>query len=162
MFHSLSSRAAVLALALCIVGCRSYRLVQPITCESVLRLELGQREDLVRKLIGEPVSTFAPWWNLADGTKPEAAASYGPTETPDGNFDIWDEMYVYYINKRLVAVSAIQMRGGHSGHTVAFRLNRKFKSSDAESKREIGPAFESMFRCSQGFTRPLKEPPSAE
>lgn len=144
----------LLTLSICTTGCNRYRLARPIACEDMLRLKLGQTEEQVRTLIGPPVATIpTSFAHLKDGTPVDAVAHYGPTDTPDGYYSVWDVMEAYYSKKQLVAVFAVENRWRRAGHTLALRLHRSGKSDAGQDEREIGPAFESMFTCGPGFSR---------
>lgn len=142
----------VACLCLSIIGCRGR--IQPMPCENVLKLRMGQSRAEVRALLGKPHF--------------EVEQRSGPDE-PDGSV-FWyadyiffygahlsgqtvilgfrDEMDVEFLNDRLVKARAYRMfqyGPEHDRGATGFRIFTEW--SGAPPTYRLGEEFNSMFNC---------------
>ena len=151
----MNSRAISLALATAafVSGC-TRSLDHRMDCNRVLQLRLGQTPDAVRALLGEPRSAGkgGPIWR--DGS-PRSDYVFGYSRTGAVLLGTRDEMFVSFLEGRLIEVSAYRMPvyfPDHGKGTTALVLGSRDYGYRTPPFQTIGPAFKDVFQCGSDFS----------
>ena len=141
------------ALALSSLGCHR-GLASRIDCQRVLQLRIGQTQDEVRTLLGEPrfaAEQRIAWFNGS----PRSDFVFVYSGKGFEGLGTRDEMSVDFLNGQLVAATAYRMRDyviDHDKGTTALMLGPRDAGYKTASFHEIGPAFTTVFECGAGFS----------
>ena len=137
-------------------GCRGR--IQPMLCENVLRLRIGQSRAKVRALLGNPHFEVEErggfgGWQLPDGSvffhKADYVFFYGTQQSGQTVIlGIRDEMTITFFDDRLVKASAYRMAQygpEHSKLGDGFRMGPT--GPEPKPTYSLGEDFDSMFSC---------------
>lgn len=132
-----------------VVGCHTRNpLTISISCRAILSLDVGASHDDVEGAIGRPpggkgaVTAFRPAGS-------DEKWLYNFIDAGDDTSE-WDALSAYFSAGHLVHIESGRRTTGR-GFQLAYRLST---DPDGRMQREYGPAFEKVFACEPGYTRP--------
>ena len=142
------ARIAPLIVLLALSACdeiflTDYPLPKPVSCATVLQLQLGDDSTRVRHLLGAP-QTDSP--DALDGA--DRSLSFGAPVSK--GFTFRDIIVVGLAKDRIVWVEAVrEVHELKGGPLLAYSLKR---GPDGAATRQVGPAFTQEFDCGKGWT----------
>jgi hypothetical protein len=145
----------IVIVAVVVVASSSVPLTEPVRCEDVLSLHLGQKPNEVRTILraaGYEMGDRKEPGRLLDDTRFDQAIEWD-YPTPEGWFTTIDSFSANFMNDRLVEALAIQTKFGHVGRDSDLVFRLRAKPGDGREEIEIGPTFESVFVCRRSFSR---------